>query len=85
MSPRRMDSAFLVLSKLIADIMFFICGTPATLGLYTLMICTGPLYVWIIITIIFGLTGCHDHKAGPISLLTMKYTRVAAFGSYRSW
>ncbi len=85
MSPRRIVLAFSVLSRLIVDIMFSVCGTPATLRLYTLIICTGPLNVWIVITAISGLTGCYNYTAGPISLLTMKHTRVAAFGSYRSW
>src|SRR6266571_2667198 len=85
MSFKRIDSAFSVSSKLIADIIFSICGTLATLGLYTLMICTSPLYVWIVITAISGLTGCYDHEAGPISLLTIKHMCVVAFGSYRSW
>ena len=77
--------AFLVLSKLIIDIMFFVYSTPATLGLYTLIIYTGPLYVWIVMTTISGLTGCHDYEVGLISLLTIKYMCVAAFGLYRSW
>ena len=85
MSPKKIVLVFLVLSKLITDIIFSIRGTPATLGLYTLIIYTGPLYVWIIMTVISRLTGCYNYKAGPISLLTIKYTRVAAFGSYRSW
>ena len=84
MSPKRIDSVSLVLSKLIADIMFSVYSTPTTLGLYTLMICTGPLYIWIVITTISGLTGCHDHDTGPISLLTIKYIYIAAFGLYRS-
>ena len=85
MSSKRIDSTFLVLSKFIADIIFSVCSTPATLRLYTLMICTSPLYVWIVITVISGLTGCHNYKAGPIFLLTIKHIHVAAFGSYRSW
>ena len=84
MSFRRIVLAFLILSKLIADIIFSVCGTPTTLGLYTLIIYIGPLYVWIIITAISGLTNCHDYEAGLISLLTIKYTRVATFRSYRS-
>jgi len=84
MSPRRIVSVFLVLSKLIADTMFSVCSTPATLGLYTLIIYTGPLYVWIIITAISRLTGYYNHEAGLISLLTMKHIYITAFGSYRS-
>jgi len=41
----------LISSKLIADIMFSVYRTPLTLGLYTLIICTSPLYVWIYISI----------------------------------
>jgi len=85
MSPSRMDSMPSVSSKLIADIIFSVCGTPSTLGLYTLIICTGPLYVWIVITTISGLTACYDYKDRLIALLIIKHTRVAAFGSYRSW
>ena len=84
MSSNRIDSVPLVFSKLIADIMFSVCGTPLTLKLYTLIICTGPLYVWIVITVISGLTTCHDHEDRLIALLIIKYTRVAAFGLYRS-
>ena len=75
----------LVLSKLITNIIFSIYGTPLTLGLYTLIIYTGPLYVYIIITIIFGLTAYHNYKDRLIALLIIKHTRVAAFGLYRSW
>ena len=64
---KKIDSTFLVSSKLIADIMFSIYGTPITLGLYTLMIYTGPLYIWIVITAISGLTGCYNHDAELIS------------------
>ena len=84
MSPKRIDLVFSVFSRLIADTMFSICSTPATLKLYTLMIYTGPLYIWIVITIMSKLISCHDHKAGPISLLTIKYIQVTAFGSYKS-
>jgi len=45
MSPNRMDFIPLVLSKLITNIIFSIYGTPLTLGLYILMIYTGPLYI----------------------------------------
>jgi len=38
----------LVLSKLITNIIFSVYRTPLTLGLYTLIIYTGPLYIWII-------------------------------------
>ena len=85
MSSNRINSAFLVFSKLIVNIKFFVCDTFAILKLYTLIICTGPLYVWIVITAIFELTGYYDYKAKPISLLTIKHTHVAAFGLYRSW
>jgi hypothetical protein len=85
MSPSRIDSIPLVSSKLIADIIFSIYRTPSTLGLYTLMICTGPLYVWIITTAISGLTACYNYKDRLIALLIIKHTRIAAFGSYRSW
>jgi hypothetical protein len=83
-SPNRIDSVPSVSSKLIADIIFSVCGTPSTLGLYTLIICTGPLYVWIVTTIILGLTACYDHEDRLIALLIIKHTRVAAFSSYRS-
>ena len=74
----------LVLNKLIADIIFSVYGYSilATLGLYTLMIYTGPLYVWIVITAISKLTGCYNYKAEPIFLLTIKHTYMAAFKSY---
>jgi len=72
-----------VSSKLIADIIFSIYGTPSTLGLYILIIYTGPLYVWIVITAISGLIACHDHKDRLIALLIIKHTRIAAFSSYR--
>jgi hypothetical protein len=85
MSPSRMDSMPSVSSKLIADIMFSVYGTPSTLGLYILMICTGPLYIWIIITVISRLTACYNYEDRLIALLIIKHTRVAAFGSYRSW
>jgi hypothetical protein len=74
-----------VSSKLIANIIFSIYRTPSTLGLYTLIIYTGPLYVWIVITAIFRLTTCYDHKDRLIALLIIKHTRIAAFSSYRSW
>jgi len=35
----------LVPSKLITNIIFSIYGTPLTLGLYTLIIYNGPLYI----------------------------------------
>ena len=84
MSPNKMDSVPSDSSKLIANIMFSVYGTPSTLGLYTLMICTGPLYVWIIITAISGLTAYHDHEDRLIALLIIKHTRIATFSSYRS-
>jgi hypothetical protein len=85
MSPSRMDSIPSVSSKLITNIIFSICRTPLTLGLYILIICTGPLYIWIIITIISRLTTYYNYKDRLIALLIIKYTRVAAFGLYRSW
>ena len=84
-SPKRIDLTFLVFNRLIIDIIFFVYSTPAMLGLYILMIYIGPLYIWIVITTISRLTGCHDHNVGLISLLTIKHTRVAAFGLYRNW
>ena len=84
MSPNRIDSMPSVSSKLIADIMFAVCGTPSTLGLYTLIIYTGPLYIWIVITVISRLTACHNYKDRLIALLIIKHTRIAAFGLYRS-
>ena len=75
----------LVSSKLITNIMFSVYGTPLTLGLYTLIICTSPLYFWIIITVISGLTACHNYKDRLLALLIIKHTCVAAFGLYRSW
>jgi len=74
----------LVSSKLITNIIFSIYGTPSTLGLYTLMIYTGPLYIWIVITIISRLTTCYNHKDRLIALLIIKHTYIAAFGLYRS-
>jgi len=74
-----------VLSKLIADIMFFVYRTPLTLGLYILIIYTSSLYVWIIITIIFRLTAYYNYKDRLIVLLIIKHTYMAAFGLYRSW
>jgi len=85
MSPNRIDSVPLVLSKLITNIIFSVCGTPLTLGLYTLMIYTGPLYVWIVITVISGLIACYNYKDRLIVLLIIKHTYMAAFGLYRSW
>ena len=84
MSPNRIDSMPLDLSKLIADIIFAVYRTPSTLGLYTLIIYTGPLYVWIVITTISRLTACHNYKDRLIALLIIKHTRIAAFSLYRS-
>jgi hypothetical protein len=75
----------LVSSKLITNIIFSIYRTPLTLGLYILIIYTGPLYVWIIITVIFRLTAYYNYKDRLIALLIIKHTRIAAFGLYRSW
>jgi len=74
----------LVLSKLITNIIFSIYRTPLTLRLYILIIYTGPLYVWIITTIISGLTAYYNHKDRLIVLLIIKHTYMAAFGLYRS-
>jgi len=84
MSPNKIDSVPSVLSKLITNIMFSIYRTPSTLRLYTLMIYTGPLYIWIIINIISRLTACYNYKDRLIVLLIIKYTYIAAFGSYKS-
>ena len=75
---------FSVFNKLIINIIFSIYTTPTTLRLYILIIYTSPLNIWIIMTAISGLTGCHDYEAGPISLLTIKHICVTAFGLYRS-
>ena len=85
MSPSRIDSMPLVSSKLIANIMFFIYRTPSTLGLYILIIYTGPLYIQIVITIISRLSTCYNYKDRLIALLIIKHTQVAAFSLYRSW
>jgi len=71
-------------SKLITNIMFSVYGTPLILRLYTLIIYTSPLYVWIIITTISGLTACHNYKDRLIALLIIKHIYIAAFGLYRS-
>jgi len=75
----------LVSSKLITNIMFSVYGTPLTLGLYILIICTGPLYIWIIITIISRLTTCYNYKDRLTALLIIKHIYMATFGLYRSW
>jgi hypothetical protein len=74
----------LVLSKLITNIIFSIYRTSLTLGLYILIIYTGPLYVWIVITIISRLTTYYNYKDRLIVLLIIKYIYIAAFGLYRS-
>jgi len=74
----------LVSSKLITNIIFSVYGTPLTLGLYTLIICTGSLYIWIIITAISGLIAYYNYKDRLIALLIIKHTHMAAFGLYRS-
>ena len=79
-----MDSVFLVSSKLIADIIFSIYKTPSTLKLYILIIYTGPLYVWIIITAISKLTTYYNYKDRLIALLIIKYICIAAFGLYKN-
>ena len=74
----------LVSSKLIANIIFAVYRTPLTLGLYILIIYTGPLYIYIIITIISRLTAYYNYKDRLIALLIIKYIRIAAFSLYRS-
>jgi hypothetical protein len=64
-----------VSNKLITDIIFSVYRTPLTLKLYILII---------VATAISRLTAYHNHKDGLIALLIIKYTRVAAFGLYRS-
>jgi len=83
-SPNRIDSIPLISSKLITNIMFSVYGTPLTLGLYILIIYTRPLYIWIIITIISGLTACYNYKDRLIALLIIKHTYIATFGLYKS-
>jgi hypothetical protein len=80
-----MDSIPLVSSKLITNIIFSVYRTPLTLGLYILIIYTSPLYIWIVITAISRLTTYYNYKDRLIALLIIKHTRIAAFGSYRSW
>jgi len=75
----------LVSSKLITNIIFSICGTLLTLGLYILIIYTSPLYIWIIITTISRLTACYNYKDRLTALLIIKYIHIAAFSLYRSW
>ena len=84
MSPNRINSVPLVSSKLITNIMFSIYGTPLTLGLYTLIIYTGPLYIWIVIITISRLTTCYNYKDRLTALLIIKHIYIAAFGLYRS-
>ena len=74
----------LVSSKLITNIIFAIYRTPLTLGLYILIIYTGPLYIWIIITVISELTACYNYKDRLIALLIIKYIYIAAFSLYKS-
>jgi hypothetical protein len=74
----------LVLSKLITNIIFSVYRTPLTLGLYILIIYTGPLYIYIIIAIISRLTTYYNYKDRLIALLIIKYIYIAAFGLYRS-
>ena len=84
MSLNRINSMPLVSSRLITNIIFSVYGTPLTLELYILIIYTNPLYVWIIITVISGLTTYYNHKDRLIALLIIKYTYMVAFGLYRS-
>jgi hypothetical protein len=85
MSPNKIDSVPSVSNKLITDIIFSVYGTSLTLKLYTLIICTSPLYIWIVATTISRLTACYNYKDGLIALLIIKHTYMAAFGLYRSW
>ena len=73
----------LVSNKLITNIIFFIYRTPLTLKLYILIIYISPLYIWIIITVIFRLTACYNYKDKLIALLIIKHTYIAAFSLYR--
>ena len=73
-SPSRIDSIPLASSKLITNIIFSIYRTPSTIGLYILIIYTGPLYIWIVITIISRLTTCYNYKDRLIALLIIKHT-----------
>ena len=59
MSPNKIDFVPLDSSKLITNIIFSVYKTPLTLKLYILIIYTGPLYIWIIITVISGLIACY--------------------------
>ena len=73
----------LVLSKLITNIIFSIYRTPLILGLYILIIYTGPLYVCIIIAVISRLTTYYNYKDRLIALLIIKHMYIAAFSLYR--
>ena len=73
-----------VSSKLITNIIFSVYRTPSTLGLYTLIIYTGPLYIYIIIAAIYRLTAYYNYKDRLIALLIIKHTRIATFILYRS-
>ena len=84
MSPNKMDSVPLISNRLITNIIFSIYRTPLTLKLYISIICTSPLYIQIVITIISGLTTCYNYKDRLIALLIIKYIYIAAFGLYRS-
>jgi len=74
----------LVSSKLITNIIFSVYRTPSTLGLYILIICTSPLYIWIVITTISRLTAYYNYKDRLIALLIIKHTRIVTFSLYRS-
>ena len=74
----------LVSSRIITNIIFSIYGTPLTLVLYTLIISTSPLYVWIVITAISRLTACYNYIDRLIALLIIKHIYIAAFGLYTS-
>jgi len=74
----------LVFSKLITNIIFSVYRTPLTLRLYILITYTGPLYIWIIITVISRLTTYYNYKNRLIALLIIKHTYIAAFSLYRS-
>ena len=83
-SPNRIDSIPLVPSKLITNIIFSVYRTPLTLGLYTLIIYTGPLYICTIITIISRLTTYYNYKDRLIALLIIKHIYIATLSSYKS-
>ena len=82
MSFNKIDSIPLVSSKLITDIIFSVYKTPSTLGLYILIICTSPLYIWIVITAISKLIAYHNYKAGSY---IVEFNIPAYLGLYPSF